>query len=234
MPLLRPADYMAPVPLKRKRDMCAEPPAKRTYSRAPDEAKLWFVDVPAHHARIHGKTYAYSIRRAKQLVPDLFGPVAPDTLRRWHDSGAPDLRGRPSMELPPFALSRLANLTHAVAARLSLNVHTWQYVYRRVVRELDIEFEPRWNGRDRFYTACRYHGSSQRLTPAVGRVRLTLPESVNFCSCASSTCAIASESRRIASGTWTRQLCAWFQQASVGGPRGPSQPMSSPRAPSSR
>ena len=27
--------------------------------------------------------------------------------------------------------------------------------------------------------------------------------------------------------TWTRQLCAWFQQASVGGPKKPNQPMSS-------
>ena len=46
--------------------------------------------------------------------------------RRWHDSG-----GRPPVDLPPFALSRPANLTHAVAARLSLS---------------DIGFEPsrRW------------------------------------------------------------------------------------------
>ena len=53
-----------------------------------------------------------------------------------------DLGGRPPVDLPPFALSRLANLTHAVAARLSLSVPTWQHVYRRVLRELDIEFEP--------------------------------------------------------------------------------------------
>ena len=68
--------------------------------------------------------------------------MAPDTLRRWHEGGAPDHRGRPPVDLPPFALSRLANLTHAVAARLSLSVPTWQHVYRRVLRELDIEFEP--------------------------------------------------------------------------------------------
>ena len=110
--------------------------------RVPDEAKLWFVDFHRYHARVHGKTCAYSIRRAKQLVPKLFGPVAPDTFRRWHDSGAPDLRGRPSMELPPFALARFANLTHAVAATPSLSAHTLQHVYRRVLRELDIEFEP--------------------------------------------------------------------------------------------
>ena len=146
MPLLPPAWYVAPVPLKRKRDTSAEPkrdPTKRAYTRTPDEAKLWFQDFHAYQARVHGKTLAYNIRRAKHLVPELFGPLAPDTFRRWHDSGAPDHRGRPPVELPPFALSRLANLTHAVAARLSLSVPTWQHVYRRVLRELDIEFEPK-------------------------------------------------------------------------------------------
>ena len=145
MPLLPPADYMAPVPLKRKRDTSAEPkrdPTKRAYMRIPDEAKLWFQDSHACQARVLGESLAYNIRRAKQLVPELFGPVSPDTFRRWHDGGARDLGGRPPVELPPFALSRLANLTHAVAARLSLSVTTWQHVYRRVLRELDIEFEP--------------------------------------------------------------------------------------------
>ena len=93
---------------------------------------------------------------------------------------------------------------------------------------------PADDGRGSSYAACSSHGNSRRLAPATGRARLTLPESVNFCSCASYTCAIASTSHRIASGTWTRQLCAWFQQASVDGPTKPSQPMSSPRAPSSQ
>ena len=61
-------------------------------------------------------------------------PVSPDTFRRWHDGGARDLGGRPPVELPPFAFSRLANLTHAVAAKLSLSVPTWQHVCRRVLR----------------------------------------------------------------------------------------------------
>ena len=55
MPLLPLADYMAPVPLKRKRDMSAEPktnPAKRAYMGIPDEAKLWVVDFHAH-SRVH-------------------------------------------------------------------------------------------------------------------------------------------------------------------------------------
>ena len=121
-------------------------PTKRAYTRTPDEAKLWFQDFHAYQARVHGKSLAYNIRRAQHLIPELFGPLSPDTFRRWHNSGALDLGGRPPVELPPFALSRLANLTHAVAARLSLSVPTWQHVYRRVLRELDIEFEPsrRW------------------------------------------------------------------------------------------
>ena len=72
MPLLPLADYMAPVPLKGERDMSAEPktdPAKRAYMRIPDEAKLWFVDFHAHHARVHGNTLACNTRRAKHLVP---------------------------------------------------------------------------------------------------------------------------------------------------------------------
>ena len=63
---------------------------------------------------------------------------------------------------------------------------------------------PKMNGRGSFFAACSSHGSSRRLARATGRARLTLQESVNFCSCASSTCAIASKSHRIASGTWTR------------------------------
>ena len=112
--------------------------------RITDEAKLWFVDFHAYQARVHGKSLAHNIRRAKQLVSELFGPLSSDTFRRWHDGGAPnaDLGGRPPAELTPFALPRLAHFTLAVAARLSLSVSTWQHVYRRVLRELDIEFEP--------------------------------------------------------------------------------------------
>ena len=130
MPLSCPVDHVAPAPSKRKRVESETEPAKRAYMRVPDEAKLWFADFHAYHARVHAKTFAYSIRRAKQLVPDLFGPVAPDTFRSWHESGARNAAGRPP------------DLTHAVAARLSLSVPTWQHVYRRVLRELDIEFEP--------------------------------------------------------------------------------------------
>ena len=77
--------------------------------RVPDQAKLWFVDFHAYNARVHGKTYAYSVRWAKEVVPELFGPVEPDTIRRWHDGGAPnaDLGGRPLVELPPFAPFRV-------------------------------------------------------------------------------------------------------------------------------
>ena len=209
------------MPLKRKRVTSAEPktdPTKRTCRRIPDEAKLWFQDFNAYQARVHGKSLAYNIRLAKQLVLELFGPVVPDTFRRWHDSGAPDHRGRPPVELPPFAISRLANLTHAVAGRLSLSVTTWQPVS---CASSTSNSSPAVNGRGSSFAACSSRGNSRRLAPAAGPARLTLQESVNFCSCASSTCAAASESHRIASGTWTRQLCASFQQASARGPRGP-------------
>ena len=189
---------MAPESLKRKRDLSAEP--------KPDTAKRAYTRMP--------------VRRAKELVPELFGPVAPDTFRRWHDRGAPNAFGMPPVELPPFALSSLANLTHAIAAKPSTAV---------CCASSTSNSSPADDGRGSFYTACSYHGSSRRRAPATGRVRLTLPENANSCSCASSTCAIASESRRIAYGTWTGQLCAW-----LGGPRGPNQPMSSPHAPSSQ
>ena len=120
------------MPLNPKRVTFAEPKTdtvKRTYMRIPDDAKLWFQDFYAYQACVRGKTFAYNIRRAKHLVPELFGPVAPDTLRRWHNSGAPDHRGRPPV--------------HAVAGKLSLSVPSWQHVYRRVLREVDIEFEPK-------------------------------------------------------------------------------------------
>ena len=145
MPLLPPADHKAPVPLKRKRVTYAGPKkdhAKRALHAHTRRGEAVVPGLPRYQARVHGKSLAYNIRRAKHLVPELFGPVAPDTFRRWHDGGARDLGGRPPVELPPFALSRLANLTHAVAARLKLSVPTWQHVYRRVLRELDIEFEP--------------------------------------------------------------------------------------------
>ena len=80
---------------------------------------------------------------------------------------------------------------------------TWQHVYRRVLRELDIEFEP----------------SSQRTWKFLHSLQLSwklAAENANSCSCASSACAIATKSPRIAYGTWTRQLCASFHQASVG------------------
>ena len=97
--------------------------------RVPDDAKLWsWTSTP--------------ITRVSMAGAGALRAVAPDTFRRWHDGGARDPCGRPPMNLPPFAPSRLGTLTHAVSARLSLSVPSWQHVNRRVLRELDIEFEP--------------------------------------------------------------------------------------------
>ena len=214
MQLLPPADYVAPVRLKRKRDVSAEPKtetAKRAYRRTPDEAKLWFQDFHAYQARVHGKSLAYNIRRAKQLVPELFGPVAPDTFRRWHDSGAPH---------HPWtchhSTCRVSRTSHMPSRPASASASPLGSTSTAVCcASSTSNSSPADDGRGSFCAACSSHGSSRRLTPATGRARLTLQESVNFCSCASSTCAIASESHRIASGTWTRQLCASFQQATA-------------------
>ena len=84
----------------------------------------------------------------------------------------------------PFAVSRLANLTHAVAARLRLSVPTWQHVHRRVLRELDIEFEPTRDWTSSFFTACSYHGSSRRLATATHcqRTKLLQLRVIHLCS----------------------------------------------------
>ena len=176
---------------------------------------------PLPHARVDSESKRWNL---EHVVLDLFSHLTLGTVQvRWLFVSCRGSRSPNS----PFALSRLANLTHAVAARLRLSVPTWQHVHRRVLRELDIEFEPTRHWTSSFFTACSYHGSSRRLATATRRVRLTLPENANSCSCASSTCALASESHRIACATRTRHLCAWFQKKQ-------SQPMSSPRAPSSR
>ena len=238
MPLLPPADYVAPVPLKRKRDTSAEPKtehAKRAYVRTPDEAKLWFAGLPClssacprQVARLQhspGEAAGAGALRARgaRHIPQMARQAAHVTLaadRPWSYHHLPFRVSRTShMPSRPGSASAspLGSTSTAVCCASSTS-----------------NSSPERNGRGSSYAACSSHGNSRRLARATGRARLTLPESVNFCSCASSTCAIASKSHRIASGTWTRQLCASFQQASAGGARGPNQPMSSPRAPSSR
>ena len=97
-------------------------------------------------------------------------------------------------------------------------------------RKRDMSAEPKTDPAKRAYIQIRAH---QTLDTAVSPAAI-MEARGDLHPPASSTCAIASESHRIAYGTWTRQLCAWFQQASAGGPQKPRQPMSSPRAPSSR
>ena len=235
---LAPADHMAPVPLKRKRDTFAEPktdPVKRTYMRMPDEAKLWFKDFHAYQARVHGKTLAYNIRRAKHLVLELFGPVAPDTFRGWREGGALDHRGRPPVELLPFALSRLTNLTHAVAARLSLSVTTWQHVYRRLLRELDIEFEPKKGWTRQFLQSLQLSWKlaaictrSRQSEADIARERQLLQlRVIHLCD----RFKISQDRIWHLDETAVRMVPAgergWTKKK-------PSQPVSSPRAPSSR
>ena len=71
MPLLPPADFMAPVPLKRKRDTSAEPKDRSREANIPDEAKLWFQDFHACQARVHGK-----FTRLQHSLGEAFGAGA--------------------------------------------------------------------------------------------------------------------------------------------------------------
>ena len=165
---------------------------------------------PHPHARVDSECKRWNL---EHVVLDLFSHFTVVQVR-WSFVSC---RGSNST-FRPFASCEPHSCRRSQAS-FRLSVLTWQDVHRRVLRELDIEFDPTTHWTSSFFTACSYHGSSRRLAPATGRVRLTLPERATSCSCASSTCAIASESGRIACGTWTRQLCAWFHQASVGGPR---------------
>ena len=148
---------------------------------------------PLPHARVDSECKRWNL---EHVVLDLFSHFTLGKVQvRWLFVSCRGSRSPNS----PFALSRLANFTHAVAARLRLSVPTWQHVHRRVLRELDIEFEPTRDWFEQFLHSLQL---SWKLAATCNRH--TLPENANSCSCASSTCALASESHRIACGTRTR------------------------------
>ena len=103
---------MAPVPLKCKRDTSNEPKT--------DPMKRAYMLVPDEAKLWFVEFHAYQAR------------VHGKSLACKHSPG--EASGAGALRAP--------NLTHAVAARLSLSVPTWQHVHRRVLRELGIEFEP--------------------------------------------------------------------------------------------
>ena len=123
MPLLPPVDYMAPVPLKRKRGTSAEPKTGSSEG-----------SIHAHTRR--GEAVVRGLLRLSRACPwqdtrlqhspgeasgagALRGPWHPTRSAGGTMAGAPNAAGRPPVELPLFVFSRLANLTHAVAAMLS-------------------------------------------------------------------------------------------------------------------
>ena len=186
MPLLPPADYMAPVPLKRKRDTSAEPkrdPTKRAYTRTPDEAKLGFQDFHANQARVHGagrSIWCRSSSGPRRPTHSADGTTAAHVTvvadRPWSYHHSPSLMpSRPGSA----SASPLGSTSTAVCCASSTS-----------------NSSPADDGRGSFCSACSSHGNSQRLARATCRARLTLLDSVNFCSCASSTCAIDSKSHR--------------------------------------
>ena len=227
MPLLPPADYMAQVSLKRKRDMSAEPkrdPAKRACSRVPTRRSCGsWTSRPITRVSMARHTHSLTTFAGRNIwCRNSSGPWHPT-----HSAGGltaahlTSTAGRPwSCHHSPFRVLRTSLMPPRPG---SVSPSTLGSTSTAVCcMSPTSNSSPPDIGRSSFCTACRYHGSSRRLAPGTGRVRLTLQEIANSCSYASSACATASESRRIAYGTWTRQLCAWFQQASVGGPKKPS------------
>ena len=169
MPLLPPADYVAPVPLKRKRDTSAEPKkehAKRGYRRTPDEAKLWFQGFHANQARVHGKSLAYNIRRAKQLVPELFGPWRPT-----HSAGGMTAAHLTTAADHPWTCHhspcRVSRTSHMPSRPASASASPLGSTSTAVCcASSTSNSSPADDGRGSFCAACSSHGSSRRLTPA--------------------------------------------------------------------
>ena len=173
MPLLPPADYRAPVPLKRKRDTseAKTDPAKRAYMRIPDEAKLWFQDFHTLIKRVSMASHSLTTFAGRSIwCRSSSGP--------WHPTHSADGTTAARLttaadhpwRLPPFALSHLANLTHArrgqaqsqrphLAARLPPCAARARH---RIRAQKRVE-------RSSFFTACSSHGNSRRLAPAASR-----------------------------------------------------------------
>ena len=129
MPLLRPTRHISPVPPKRKRDMSAEPKTDQAVVRG-----LTRLSMCVSMARRTLTAFAGRSSWCRSSAGPWHPTQSADGMTAAHLTSAAD------RELSPFAFSRLAKLTHAFVARLCFNVHTWQHVYRRVLRELDIEF----------------------------------------------------------------------------------------------
>ena len=185
MPLLPPADHRAPVPLKRKRVTSAEPktdPAKRAYMRIPDEAKLWLVDFHAYQARVSMASHSPTTFALRSIWCWSFsGPRHPirsaDGMTAAHLTSAADHPW--SCHHSPFRVSRTSHMPSRAGSASPLGSTSTAVCCASSTSYSS----PADDGRGSFCAACSYHGSLRRLAPATGRARLTLPESVNFCSC---------------------------------------------------
>ena len=95
----------------------------------------------------------------KHVVLDLFSHFTVGKVQvrwsfvSWRGSRSPNSTFRPFASCEPHSCRR---------SQARLSVPTWQHVHRRVLRELDIEFDPTRQWTSSFFTACSYHGSSRR------------------------------------------------------------------------
>ena len=112
------------------------------YMRIPDEAKLWFQDFHAIK-RVSMASHSLTTFAGRSIwCRSSSGPWHPthsaDGTTAAHVTSAAD---RPwNCHHSPFRVLRTSHMPSRAGS--SLSVPTWQHVYRRVLRELDIEFEP--------------------------------------------------------------------------------------------
>ena len=176
---------------------------------------------PPPHARVDSECKRWNL---EHVVLDLFSHFTFGKVQvQWLFVSCRGSRSPNS----PFAFSRLANLTHVVATRLRLSVPTWQHVHRRVLRELGIEFEPgrRWTRQflQSLHLSWEHAATCTRHRPSeadIARER-ELPQLRVIHLCA--RFGISQDRMWNLDETAVRLV-----------PKKPSQPMSSPRAPSSR
>ena len=78
------------------------PPGTRKYTQVAAEAQEWFADFHAYHHRKFKWTLMQSIRKARDIAPDLFSDPHENTFRKWvRATGSEGKSGRPHKEALP-------------------------------------------------------------------------------------------------------------------------------------
>ena len=162
---------MAPVPLKRKSDMSAEPPAKRTCMRVPDSWTSTLV-MRVSVARHSPTTFAGQSIWCRSSSGPWHPTRSAGGTTAAHVTSAAD---RPwSYRHSPFRVLRTSLMPSRPGSVSASPLGSTSTAV--CCASSTSNSSPSDIGRGSFYAACSCHGSSRRLAPAAGRVRLALPE----------------------------------------------------------